>query len=95
MSSEQPLDMSWDVLELGSPIVDSTTTSQSSTSSFLLGFEEFNGSEIYGSPESLGECVTSNTGTIIADRSVKRRSTTPTSATLSPPRKFNVWRQCE
>lgn len=98
-SSEQQLDMSWDVLQLGecqpgTNDVDSTT---SLTSFFQAGFlqQQLNGSDGYGSPQSVGECVTSNTGTNIVDVSVKRRSTSPTSATLSPPRKFYEWRHCE
>lgn len=43
----------------------------------------------YDSPQSVGESVTS------VPTANKKRSFTPTSATLSPPRKYNVWRHCE
>ena len=91
-SSEQQLDMSWDVLQLGEchPGTNVDSVSSSSASFFSAGFQQQQLG--YGSPHSAGECVTSNT-IVIPDESIKKRSTIPTSATLSPPRKFNVWRE--
>jgi hypothetical protein len=99
-SSEQQLDMSWDVLQLGEchPGTNDVHTTSASFSAFSqVGYQQqqLYGSNVYGSPHSVGECVTSNTVTNIAEGSLKKRSSTPTSSTLSPPRKFNVWRHCE
>lgn len=90
-SNGQQLDMSWDVFQL-SECHPGTTESVDSEASCFLRHHESDG---YDSPPSVGECVTSVTTPKIADGSVRKRSTTPTSATLSPPREFNVWRHCE
>jgi hypothetical protein len=101
-SEAYQIDMSWDALQLdechpGTNDVYSTTSSTSVLQGRprqQLQLEHESGG--YGSPRSPGLCVTSsNTDTNIADGSVKRLSTTPTSAMLSLPGKFNVWRHCE
>jgi len=86
-SSDQQLDFSWDVFQL-SESVDSDTSCVDQQQLVYA-------SDGYDSPQSVGECVKSVSANKIADGPVRKRSTTPTSATLSPPRKFNVWRHCE
>lgn len=91
--TDSQLDMSWDVFQLSgnSPDpVDSETSCVDAASHHHLDV-----SDGCGSPQSVLEYPTSVTSTKIGERSVRKRSSAPTSATLSPPRKFNVWRHCE
>lgn len=85
--SEQQLDMSWDVFQLNEP-VDSDT-------SCVDQQQPVYASDGYDSPQSVREYATCVPANRIADGPTRKRSITPTSATLSPPREFNVWRHCE
>jgi hypothetical protein len=83
---DQQLDMSWDVFQLND--VDSET-------SCVDQQQHVYASDGYDSPQSVREYATSVPANRTADGPTRKRSMTPTSATLSPPREFNVWRQCE
>jgi hypothetical protein len=80
--------MSWDVFQLNDS-VDSETSCVDQQQQHVYA------SDGYDSPQSVREYVTSIPANRIADGPTRKRSMTPTSATLSPPREFNVWRQCE
>lgn len=71
-----------DQLDMSWDVLSHTDTGESCSNSSVDN--AFYGSDGYDSP--VGECVTSVTTT-------KERS--PSSSTLSPSRKFNVWRHCE